>query len=88
MVGLVKVERKKGPIHGFHKIDGTQRVDEKNNIHWLDLEIDNHVFSLNRQDCIALFFLLEPVVDTMLDSEEAYTPDSYHRIVMENCRET
>jgi len=56
------------------KIDCVERVDSEDQIHWIELKINDQVFEMDRQDVWELLCIANTVFDRMFDVGEAMTP--------------
>lgn len=56
------------------KIDYVSHVDSEDHVHWIELEIDDHVFVMDREDVLELFNICKTAFDRMVDVESAIYP--------------
>ena len=56
------------------KIDYVEHVDDKDQVHWIEREIDDQVFIMDREDLWELYCIVNTAFDRMVDVEEAIYP--------------
>ena len=66
------------------KIDYVAHVDSKDQVHWIELEIDDQVFIMDREDVLELFNICETAFERMVNVEEAIYPLVNREKVMKN----
>lgn len=64
------------------KIDYVENVDSKALVHWIELEIDDQVFMMDREDVYELFRIANSVFDRMVDAGESIYHLLYREKVM------
>ena len=56
------------------KINYVAHVDSEDQVHWIELEIDDQVFIMDRDDVLELYNISKTVFDRMVDVDEAIYP--------------
>lgn len=64
------------------KIDYVAHVDSEDQVHWIELEIDDKVFIMDREDVLELFNICQTAFDRMVNVDEAIHPLCVREIVM------
>ena len=58
-----------------HNIDAVKYTDELDRVHWIELEIDDQVFILDKGDVWNLLCISQSVFDRMVDPHKATLPE-------------
>ena len=66
-----------------HSIEYVEHTDELDRVHWIELEIDDQVFYLDKGDVWNLLCISQSVFDRMVDPNKAALPEIIRKIVME-----
>lgn len=64
------------------KIEAIECVDSEGNIHWVELEINEESFNMDREDIWDLLCIAKTVFDRMIDVGEAIHPPLNRKLVM------
>jgi len=67
----------------WRRISFKDHRDSEGRIHWIDLNIDDHVFELNKDDLFYLQLVLDTVYDHMVSTREYTDTQGNHEIVKE-----
>jgi hypothetical protein len=63
------------------KISYVEHIDSEDLVHWIDLEIDDQVFQLDKGDVWNLWTIVNTVFDRMIDRGEGLDPKIYSQII-------
>jgi len=66
------------------KIDYVTHADSEGRVHWIDLEIDDQVFEMDRDDVLELQNICETAFNRMVNPEEAIPPILNRESVMKD----
>lgn len=72
----------------WRRIRFDEHSNEEGRIHWIDLEIDDQRFEMNRDDLFTLQLILDTVYDRMIPTVAYAKPQINHEIVKEKCTKT
>ena len=67
------------------KIEYVAHVDSEGLYHWIELEIDGHVFIMDKDDVEEIYIIAQTAFDRMVNVEDAIYPLVNREKVMKEC---